>query len=116
MSIGHNAVVEAGAEIGAGTEIGHNSVIGAGVVIGCDRLRGLGQCLGQPCGDRQSCHAVSGRADRPGRLRLRLRCRRPCEDPQLGLVRIGDDVEIGANTTIDRGAGPDTVNRRGIDD
>ena len=29
--------------------------------------------------------------------------------PQLGRVIIGDDVEIGANTTIDRGAGPDTV-------
>ncbi|MBM3566547.1 MAG: UDP-3-O-(3-hydroxymyristoyl)glucosamine N-acyltransferase, partial [Alphaproteobacteria bacterium] len=29
--------------------------------------------------------------------------------PQLGRVLIGDDVEIGANTTIDRGAGPDTV-------
>jgi UDP-3-O-[3-hydroxymyristoyl] glucosamine N-acyltransferase len=29
--------------------------------------------------------------------------------PQLGRVQIDDDVEIGANTTIDRGAGPDTV-------
>jgi len=29
--------------------------------------------------------------------------------PQLGRVVIGDDVEIGANTTIDRGAGPDTI-------
>ena len=33
----------------------------------------------------------------------------PVKVPQLGRVIIGDDVEIGANTTIDRGAGPDTV-------
>ena len=33
--------------------------------------------------------------------------------PQLGRVLIGDDVEIGANTTIDRGSGPDTVIGRG---
>jgi UDP-3-O-[3-hydroxymyristoyl] glucosamine N-acyltransferase len=34
---------------------------------------------------------------------------RPISVPQLGRVVIGDDVEIGANTTIDRGSGPDTV-------
>ena len=34
---------------------------------------------------------------------------RPVKVPQLGRVIIGDDVEIGANSTIDRGAGPDTV-------
>jgi UDP-3-O-[3-hydroxymyristoyl] glucosamine N-acyltransferase len=33
--------------------------------------------------------------------------------PQIGRVLIGDDVEIGANTTIDRGSGPDTVIGRG---
>ena len=33
--------------------------------------------------------------------------------PQLGRVIVEDDVEIGANTTIDRGAGPDTVIGRG---
>ncbi len=33
--------------------------------------------------------------------------------PQLGRVLIGDDVEIGANSTIDRGSGPDTVIGRG---
>ncbi len=36
--------------------------------------------------------------------------------PQLGRVIIGDDVEIGANTTVDRGAGPDTVIGAGHDD
>jgi UDP-3-O-[3-hydroxymyristoyl] glucosamine N-acyltransferase len=33
----------------------------------------------------------------------------PVKVPQLGRVIVGDDVEIGANTTIDRGAGPDTI-------
>jgi UDP-3-O-[3-hydroxymyristoyl] glucosamine N-acyltransferase len=34
--------------------------------------------------------------------------------PQIGAVRIGDDVEIGANTTIDRGAIDDTVIEEGV--
>jgi len=108
VSVGHNAVIEAGAEIGAGTQIGHTSVIGAGVVIGRDCVISpnvtISHCL---MGDRITLFPGVrvgqdgfGFASGPGgHLRI----------PQLGRVVIGDDVVIGANSTIDRGAGPDTV-------
>ena len=108
--------VEPGAVIGArrrdrarGRSIGANAVIGPGVVIGEDCVIGAGatvshSLIGQP---RQR---LPGGAPRPGRLRLRhgtargtSRCRSSAR------VIVEDDVEIGANTTIDRGAGPDTV-------
>ena len=73
------AVVGAGAEIGRGTIVGPGAVIGPGVRIGQD---GFGYLMG-----------AQGHA----------------KVPQVGRVVIQDDVEIGANTTIDRGANRDTV-------
>src|SRR5580658_193419 len=108
VSIGHHAVIEAGAEIGDRTQIGHNTVIGSGTVIGSDCAIAdnvtLGYCL---IGDRVTLFAgvrvgqdgFGFASDPSGHVKI----------PQLGRVLIGDDVEIGANTTIDRGAGPDTV-------
>jgi UDP-3-O-[3-hydroxymyristoyl] glucosamine N-acyltransferase len=108
VSIGCNAVIEAGAEIGAGTQIGHNSVVGAGVVIGRDCIVSANVTISHAViGDRVTLFpgARIGQdgfgfaSDASGHVKI----------PQLGLVRIGDDVEIGANTTIDRGSGPDTM-------
>ena len=94
--IGALCVVERGARIGPGTElkarvtVGEDCVIGArcllhsGVVIGAD---GFGFA---PDGDRWE------------------------KIEQLGAVRIGDDVEIGANTCVDRGALQDTVIEDGV--
>jgi UDP-3-O-[3-hydroxymyristoyl] glucosamine N-acyltransferase len=108
VSLGHFTVVGAGAAIGARSVIGPNSVIGAGVVLGEDCIVGANVTITHTLiGDRVIIYAgarigqdgfgfASG-AD--GHLRI----------PQLGRVIIGDDVEIGANTTIDRGAGPDTI-------
>ncbi|SLN54093.1 UDP-3-O-(3-hydroxymyristoyl)glucosamine N-acyltransferase [Oceanibacterium hippocampi] len=102
------AVIEAGAEIGAGTAIGAGTVIGRRVVVGRDCRIGahvsLSHCL---VGDRVTIHPGArigqdgfGFAPDPaGHVRV----------PQIGRVVISDDVEIGANSTIDRGAGPDTV-------
>jgi UDP-3-O-[3-hydroxymyristoyl] glucosamine N-acyltransferase len=106
------AVIEAGAEIGARCRIGANAVIGAGVRLGPDCVVGpcasLSHCL---IGARVVIHAGARIGQdgfgfalgRSGHLKV----------PQLGRVLIGDDVEIGANTTIDRGSGPDTVIGRG---
>jgi len=102
------AVIGARAEIGAGTWIAANAVIGEGVVIGRDCS--VGACASVThavVGDRVMIYAGARvgqdgfgfASDRTGHLRV----------PQLGRVMIGDDVEVGANTTIDRGAGPDTV-------
>lgn len=96
VMVGALCVIEAGAVIGAQTElkarvtvgencrIGARCVLHAGVVIGAD---GFGFA---PDGDRWE------------------------KIEQLGAVRIGDDVEIGANTCVDRGALHDTVIEDGV--
>ena len=97
------AVIGARAEIGRRTLIGANTVIGPGVVIGDDCAhRRRRHRLPQP--DRQPRASSIPARDRPGRLRLRAGPGTHLKIPQLGRVVIEDDVEIGANTTIDRGA------------
>jgi UDP-3-O-[3-hydroxymyristoyl] glucosamine N-acyltransferase len=107
IAISHHVVIEAGAEIGAGTEIGPGSVIGRGVVIGRDCLIGSQVTISHAViGDRVTLFpgvrigqdGFGFAPDPKGYVKI----------PQLGRVLIGDDVEIGANTTIDRGSGPDT--------
>jgi UDP-3-O-[3-hydroxymyristoyl] glucosamine N-acyltransferase len=108
-AVGPGAVVSARAEIGPGTTIGANATIGPGTVIGASCTIGAGCSLS---------HAVLG-----DRVRL-LPGARIGQDgfgfapdgaggyvtvPQLGRVILEDDVEIGANTAIDRGSMRDTV-------
>jgi UDP-3-O-[3-hydroxymyristoyl] glucosamine N-acyltransferase len=108
VTIGPGAAIGASVRIGARTAIGANSVIEGGVEIGADCLIGpqvvLSHCL---IGDRVTLHpgvkigqdGFGFAPDPKGHVKV----------PQLGRVMIGDDCDIGANTTIDRGAGPDTV-------
>lgn len=121
------AVVDDSAEIGADCHIGHGAVIGKGVKIGArSRIGALaviedGVEIGMDCdiGARvYLTHAVLGNKVRLhpgaviGRPGFGFAIDLPAgyvAVPQLGRVLIGDDVEIGANTTIDRGAGPDTI-------
>jgi len=107
-SIAPGAVIGAKAVIGAGTSIGANAVVGAGVVVGRDcRIAAnatLSHCLIE---DRVIVHAgvqigQDGFGFVPGKEGLR-------KVPQLGRVVVRSDVEIGANTTIDRGTSGDTV-------
>lgn len=82
--IGANTVIHSNVTIGADVMIGSNVIIYAGVVIGSDGF---------------------GYAQSPeGWVKI----------PQLGTVIIEDNVEIGANTTIDRGALENTIIRRGV--
>jgi UDP-3-O-[3-hydroxymyristoyl] glucosamine N-acyltransferase len=106
--IGPGVVIGARVEIGENCIIGANAVLGAGVVLGDDvrigALASLGYCI---VGSRVRIFAGArigedGFGFAPGPDG-------PVNIPQLGRVIIGDDVDIGANTTIDRGAGPDTV-------
>ncbi len=113
-SIGPQAVVEAGATIGAGTEVGPGCVVMRDAVIG-DHTRLVANvtiCHGVRIGNRVLIHpgAVIG-GDGFGLARDGSRW---VKVPQLGTVRIGDDVEIGCNTTIDRGALDDTVIENGV--
>lgn len=102
VSIGAGSVVEAGAIIGAGCMIGEHCVVGAGSELVARVTLVTRVVLGQ----RVRIHpgAVLG-ADGFG---LAMDAGRWIKVPQLGGVRIGDDCEIGANTTIDRGAIEDT--------
>ncbi|MFZ2237359.1 MAG: UDP-3-O-(3-hydroxymyristoyl)glucosamine N-acyltransferase [Dokdonella sp.] len=108
-SVGPFCVIEAGASVGAGARIGPHCQIGAGSIIGArSRLVARVTLLSNVIlGQRVLIHpgAVLG-ADGFG---LAKDGDQWIKVPQLGGVRIGDDCEIGANTTIDRGALDDTV-------
>lgn len=112
--LGAGCAVEAGAVIGAGAEIGRAVIVGANAVIGPGSVIGDGVRIGA---NASVSHCIIGARTRiyPG-VRIGQDGfgfapgpEGPVKVPQLGRVIIGEDVEIGANTTIDRGAGPDTV-------
>ena len=109
------ARVAAGVRLASGVYVGPNATVGPGASIGEDSrlLANSTVCEGVTMGSRCLVHpgAVLGSdgfgnaPDAGGRWR---------KIPQLGFVRIGNDVEIGANTTIDRGALEDTVIGDGV--
>jgi UDP-3-O-[3-hydroxymyristoyl] glucosamine N-acyltransferase len=108
LAIGPGVVIGAAAEIGAGTSIGAHSVIAAGVTIG-QNCRIADQCTISHAfiGDRVVLDA-GVRIGQPG-FGMVATPLGAVRRPQLGRVVIHDDVEIGANTTVDRGAAGDTV-------
>jgi UDP-3-O-[3-hydroxymyristoyl] glucosamine N-acyltransferase len=113
-SIAACAVVEAGAEIGEGAVIGANSFVGRCATIGDGTRLHPNATVYHDCivGRRVVVHsgAVIG-ADGFG---MAMDAGRYVKIPQIGRVLIGDDVEIGASTTIDRGALDDTVIEEGV--
>jgi UDP-3-O-[3-hydroxymyristoyl] glucosamine N-acyltransferase len=107
--IGPLAVVESGAQIGAGCQIGAGSVVGADCQVGnqCLLHPRATLCHGTILGRRVIVH--SGAVIGSDGFGLAMDHGQWLKVPQLGRVRIGDDCEIGANTSIDRGAIDDTV-------
>ena len=109
-----NAVIEAGATIGENSYIGPGAVVGPDCVIGNDcRLNAnVTFVRNVTIGDRCIFHSgsVVG-ADGFGNA---MTAEGWIKVPQLGGVRIGNDVEIGSNTTIDCGAIDDTVIENGV--
>jgi UDP-3-O-[3-hydroxymyristoyl] glucosamine N-acyltransferase len=108
VTIDPGAVIGPRASIGAGTVIGANAVVGADVRIGRDCSIGPGASI---------IHAIVGdsvifhpgcRIGQDG-FRYLAGANGHTKVPQLGRVIIGDHVEIGAGTTIDRGGSGDTV-------
>lgn len=103
------AVIGAHASIGRQCWIGANSVIGPGVEIGDLGRVGAGASLSHCIlGARVSIYP-GARIGQDGFGFVPDPGGRPTKVPQVGRVIIHDDVEIGANTTVDRGSGPDTV-------
>ena len=120
-AVDSSAVISPGAHIGPFTSIGARTTIGAGAVVG------PGCVIGDDCELGEGCE-LQARVTLLTRVRLGKRVRilpgavlgaagfglamehgRWLNVPQLGGVVVGDDCEIGANTTIDRGALGDTV-------
>ena len=106
--IGPFSLIEAGSEIGAGCRLGPYVAIGTGVAIGPDCRIGAHASLSHTImgarvyvypGARVGQEGFSFASTKTGFLTV----------PQLGRVILEDDVEIGANTTIDRGSTRDTV-------
>jgi UDP-3-O-[3-hydroxymyristoyl] glucosamine N-acyltransferase len=114
VSVGPLAVVEAGAVIGRHAVVGAHALVGAGVVVGeATRLAPRVTLMpGTRLGARCLLHSgvVIG-ADGFGFAPAQGRWEKI---EQLGGVVVGDDVEIGANTCIDRGALDDTVIGTGV--
>ncbi|WP_417680059.1 UDP-3-O-(3-hydroxymyristoyl)glucosamine N-acyltransferase [Roseibium sp.] len=108
VAVGSGVVIGAGVQIGSGTAILPNAVIGPGCTIGRDCVIGANSTLQHAIlGDRVYLHpgvcigqdGFGYAMGAGGHLKV----------PQVGRVVIQDNVEIGANTTIDRGANRDTI-------
>lgn len=108
VSVGPYAVVESNAEIGARTRVGPHVYVQSGAVVGEDCVVGPGASILSPVrmGDRVEVHA-GARIGTEG-YGYAQEGRGSVKIPQVGACIIGDDVEIGANVTIDRGALDDT--------
>ncbi|MGQ9660486.1 MAG: UDP-3-O-(3-hydroxymyristoyl)glucosamine N-acyltransferase [Thermochromatium sp.] len=112
--IGPLTVLEAKVVIGPRVFIGPGCILGEGVEVGADSrlVARVTLCAGTRVGQRALIHpgAVIGREGfgfaKDGERWVRI--------PQLGRALLGDDVEIGANTTIDRGTIGDTVIGHGV--
>ena len=106
--VGPLSVIEAGAEVGPGCRIGPYAAIGSGVIVGRDCRIGTHASLSHALlgarvyvypGARVGQEGFGFASTTDGFLSV----------PQLGRVILEDDVEVGANSTIDRGSSRDTV-------
>jgi UDP-3-O-[3-hydroxymyristoyl] glucosamine N-acyltransferase len=127
-----SAVVGAGAKIDATASIAAMVVIGEGATIGAHSVIGEGCCIGantaigscarlyprvviyHGCVIGDNLIAHSGAVIGSDGFGIAIDEGRWIKIPQIGRVVIGNDVEIGANTTIDRGALDDTVIENGV--
>jgi UDP-3-O-[3-hydroxymyristoyl] glucosamine N-acyltransferase len=125
-TIESGAEVDASAEIGAHVFIGAGATIGAGVAIGSACHIGRGVAIGEgsqlhprvviydDCVVGRHCILHAGAVIGADGFGLAWSGERWEHIPQVGRVVIGDHVDVGANTTIDRGALEDTVIGEGV--
>ena len=115
-----SARVDAGATVGAGAVVGAAAWIGAGAAIGARAIIGEGSRLYpravvlDDCKVGARCIVHSGAVIGSDGFGFAPLDGRWIKIPQVGAVLIGNDVEIGANTTIDRGAMGNTVIEDGV--
>jgi UDP-3-O-[3-hydroxymyristoyl] glucosamine N-acyltransferase len=110
-----SAVIDPKAQIDPTAQIGALCVIGAGVRIGAQTRLAARVTVNDRCSIGSRCIVHSGVVIGADGFGFAPRADQSWEKiEQLGAVRIGDDVEIGANTCIDRGALDDTVIEDGV--
>lgn len=114
VTVGPLAVIEAGARIGDGAVIGPHAVIGRNACIGAGTRLAAHVCIGFDCVVGARCIFHSGVVIGADGFGFAPHQGEWVKIEQLGAVRIGDDVEVGANTCIDRGALGDTVIEQGV--
>lgn len=113
-SIGHNVVLESGVKLGENVSIGSGTVIANAVIIGDNCVIYPNVTIGHKTKIGDDCSIFSGvviGADgfgyvKEGNAYIKV--------PQIGNVVIGNNVDIGANTTVDRGALLDTIIHDGV--
>ncbi len=114
VHIAANSVIESGVELSDGVYIGPGCIIGPNVKLGSGTHLRANVTLAKKViiGERVILHpGVVVGADGFGLANEKGRW---LKIPQVGTVRIGNDVEVGANTTIDRGAIDDTIIADGV--
>ena len=112
--VGALAVIGAGAVVGAGAVIGAHAVLEDDAHVGARSRIGAGVFIGARCTLGERCIVHPGVVIGADGFGFAPHQGRWEKIEQLGAVRIGDDVEIGANTCIDRGALDDTVIGDGV--
>lgn len=102
VSIQPHVVIEAGASIGAGTVLGAGTYVGHEARVGSQCQIAARVTIGARClvGDRVILH--SGVVLGSDGFGFEFSGGKHVKIPQVGIVQVGDDVEIGANTTVDR--------------
>jgi UDP-3-O-[3-hydroxymyristoyl] glucosamine N-acyltransferase len=113
-SIGPHVVVEAGAVINDHVVIRAGTVVGRGVQIGANTLLHANVTIYDYCELGLRCIIHSGAVIGADGFGFASERGQWIKIPQTGRVLIGDDVEVGANTSIDRGALADTVIEEGV--
>jgi UDP-3-O-[3-hydroxymyristoyl] glucosamine N-acyltransferase len=110
--IGHNTVIEAGVEVGENTSIGSNCFIGHGVSIGSNTRIDSNVTISYSVVGNDVIILPGARIGQDG-FGFATERGRHKKIFHVGIVIIEDDVEIGANTTIDRGSVNNTVIKSG---
>ncbi|RYG10785.1 MAG: UDP-3-O-(3-hydroxymyristoyl)glucosamine N-acyltransferase, partial [Burkholderiales bacterium] len=114
VSIGAFACIAADAMVGEGARIAEHCVVGTGASIGADTRLSARVTLAEGCSLGERCIVHPGAVIGADGFGFAPHDGRWEKIEQLGAVRVGNDVEIGANTCIDRGALRDTVIEDGV--
>lgn len=114
VSVGAFACIGEGAVIGEGARIAEHCVIGRGAQVGTGSRLSARVTLADGCRMGARCIVHPGAVIGADGFGFALHQGQWVKIEQLGSVLIGDDVEIGANTCIDRGALQDTVLEDGV--